>query len=634
MSVARRLFEDPRNTYIVENDDPGAFDKRFAGRPGVHREQRCCRDRAPVWQPYLLHDSDDPSHDNPPAYKQDGHSLQVEDATGRTDKGDHQMEGYVFVMGPDSGYRPDFVTPLEWMRWQSVYWMPSPRSVPGLPNPPRWVHMPGDEMVRRGDSGQIEMLWCQKCETALESTWSDFLDALPVAARGIAMVASSVPVFGTAVSFAITTTVSLAEGEPIDQSLLDAVGAALPDQPASGMAFNTAVAIARGDSLTEAMIDGLPLDRSVRDVLHAAWTVVEGIASGAAVSDVALAAIQSQLTPEAQAGMALAQRVINGENVPELFLSQAEQVVVDGVRREAQGLADAAASQGAEAIAAARAKGGALFNQYVAEFGYQLALDRLSDGARQALQFGLPGGAALRDEPFVGTFGSVAETNVAEHDGFADQGKALIASGIRYRGRSVGAIVGGSTFSVDIDFFDLLNGVWTKRPMTYTITDAWRRGFTIAIGVCQGSSERGPGQLAIYQTLAEAGGRDGFDAGQAVQFERTVHGDLGDHSDITTQTSDHDLTLIPRAVPRFVDLSPDAALALAKKEGVTVEFVHAQSADDIFGEDLQTLMSGEGGGRAHTDAEIVVNVQRPVAGADMAVGTTVSLGVALAPGVS
>jgi hypothetical protein len=66
--------------------------------------------------------------------------------------------------------------------------------------------------------------------------------------------------------------------------------------------------------------------------------------------------------------------------------------------------------------------------------------------------------------------------------------------------------------------------VWTKRAMTYAITDAWRRGFTIAIGACEGSSERGPGQLAVYQTLAEVGERGGFDAGQAVQFDRTLEG--------------------------------------------------------------------------------------------------------------
>lgn len=635
MSTARRLFEDPRNGYLVENDDPGAFDKRFVGRPGVHREQRCCGDRAPVWETYLIHDDDDPGNGNRRAYKTTV-GLQVEDATGESDNvsGRNQSKGYVWVEGPNSGYRPDFVTPEEWMRWQSVYWISSPRPVPGLPNPPRWVRTPGERKVRWGDNGEWEMLWCQKCETALESTWSDVLNKLPIAARGLAMVAASVPVFGTAVSFAINVTVSLAEGEPVDQSLLDAIGGALPEQPASGMAFNAAVAIGRGEPLSEAAIDALPLDSSVRDLLKVADAVVEGIASGTAVTDVVLGAIRNHLPPEANAGMDLARRLIDGEDVSDLTLTQAEQVVINGVRREAQGLIDAAASQGPEAIAAASAKGEALFNQYAAEFGYQTALDRLTDGARQALQFGLAGGAALRDVPFVGTFGSVAETNVGEHDSLAARGEALIASGIRYRLKPVGDIVEGSTFSVVIDLFDTLNSVWTKRLMTYAITDAWRRGFTIAIGVCEGNSESGPGQLAVYHTLAEVGGRAGFDAGQAVQFDRTLHGDSGLMTDSATLKFDNHLPLLQKAVPNFVNLSPDTALLLAQKEGIKVDFVHAQSSDDIFGEDLQTLMSDEGGGRAHTDAEIIVNVQRPVAGSDMDVSVTVSLGVALAPGVT
>ena len=151
MSTPRRLFEDPRNSYLVENDDPGAFDKRFAGRPGTHREQRCCGDRAPVWQTYLIHDGDDPGDGNRPAPKTMA-GLQVEDATGESDNatGRNQMKGYVWVEGPDSGYRPDFVTPDEWMRWQSVYWIPSPRPVSGLPNPPRWVRVPGERKVRGG----------------------------------------------------------------------------------------------------------------------------------------------------------------------------------------------------------------------------------------------------------------------------------------------------------------------------------------------------------------------------------------------------------------------------------------------------------------------------------------------------
>jgi hypothetical protein len=127
MSTPRRMFEDPRNTYFVENNDPAAFDKRFVGRPSVHREQQCCRNRAPIWQSYMIHDGDDADNGNRPAYKTDD-PLQVQDATGESDNvtGRNQLKGYVWVEGPRSGYKPEFVSPEEWMRWQGVHWIPSP----------------------------------------------------------------------------------------------------------------------------------------------------------------------------------------------------------------------------------------------------------------------------------------------------------------------------------------------------------------------------------------------------------------------------------------------------------------------------------------------------------------------------
>ena len=380
--------------------------------------------------------------------------------------------------------------------------------------------MPGERKVRWGNSGNWELLWCQKCETPLEATWSDILEALPIAARGIAMIASYIPVYGTALSFIINTTVSLAEGESIDQSLLDGIGGALPGQPTSGMAFNMAVAIGKGERIDRIAIDALPLDKSVRDILKVADDVVFGIASGQNVTDVVYRTVHNTLPPEAQRGMDLARRVINGENIPEMVLSEAEQVVVDRVRTNAAGVLNAAKGQGAAAMSAAEAKVDAMFNQYAAEFGYQMALDRLSSDGRGWVQLGVTGGASLRaSTQFIGTFGTIPESNKPVNDSYEAKGKRLIASGIKYRTRLVSDILKGTTFSIVIDFFNSLNSVWTKRGMKYTITDAWRRGFTIAIGVCEGSSERGPGQLAVYQTLAEEGGRAGFDAGQAVQFQ-------------------------------------------------------------------------------------------------------------------
>ena len=531
MSTPRRLFEDPRNTYIVENDDPDAFDKRFAGRPGVHREQRCCRDRAPVWQPHLIHDDENPGGRNRPAYRQESYGIEVQDATGESDNvtGENRTRGYVWVQGPNSGYKPDFISAEEWMRWQSVYWIPAPRGVPAnMPNPPRWVRMPGERKIREAYEGRFEYLWCQKCETALESAWSDILEVLPIAARGVAMIASYVPVYGTALSMAINTTVSLAEGESIDQSILDGIGGALPCQPTSGMVFNAGVAIGKGERVEHVAIDSLPVDKSVKVVLKAAADIIYTVASGQNVTDAAYDSLHQILPPEAQQGMDYARRVIRGENVPEMILSEAEQITMNSVRDSAQSILENARRKGPDALSAAEAEVNSMFNQYAAEFGYQMAFDRLPSDERSWVQLGLAGGGAMSGrQQFVGTFGWIPERNIAVNDGYEAQGKALIASGIIYKTKPVGDILTQNRFKIVIDFYDSLNSVWTKREMEYSISDDWRRGFTVAIGACQGRSERGPGQLGIYQSLAEGDMRGGFDAGQAVQYNRTLYGDRG-----------------------------------------------------------------------------------------------------------
>ena len=296
------------------------------------------------------------------------------------------------------------------------------------------------------------------------------------------------------------------------------------------MVFNTAVAIGKGERADQAVIEGLrQLDPSVASAVKLADEVIFALASGQNVAAGAYKAIRDQLPPEAQLGMDYARRIANGENIPDMALTDAEQAVVTVLRADAQYYLNEAKDQDAGAMTAAAARVDSMFNHYAIQFGYQMAVDRLSSEARGAIHLGFVGGVAVNaaQGQFVGTFGSAPETNIAKNDSYETMGKSLIASGIKYKNRPVSDILKGSKFSIVIDFYDSLNRVWTKRMMRYNITDAWRRGFTIAIGVCQGSSRRGPGQLAVYQTLAEDGGRAGFDAGQAVQYDRTLGGDLG-----------------------------------------------------------------------------------------------------------
>jgi hypothetical protein len=396
------------------------------------------------------------------------------------------------------------------------------------------------------DQGDYVFLFCPRCETWLESVWSDVLAAIPAVARGIAMIASYIPVYGTALSLVINATVSLAEGEPVDQALVDAVGRSLPGQPASGAIYGAAVGIARGERLDHAALDGtvegLGLSPEIGAVLKIADQVLSSLASGQNITAATYDVIRQQLPPEAQQGMDIARQLASGESATGIFLTQAEQMALEKVKSDAANLIDQAKDQGADAVAAAQAQADSLYNQYAAEFGYQMAIDRLDSSAQTWIQMGISGGSALRaSEQLIGTFGTVPESNVAQNTALYNQGKALIDSGIKYNGIPVSQILNYPSFSIVIDDFDSLNNVWVKRAKSYVVTDAWRLGFTIAIAVCDGCSERGPGQTAVYQTMAEGGGRDGFDAGQAVQFARSHWKTAGFDLIATNEMKDHPL---------------------------------------------------------------------------------------------
>lgn len=619
MSTSRRLFDDPRNTETQ----------------GTRVVQKCCDGNAPYWDTHRIRDWEDAWDDsdrNMTANRQSD-SILVQDDTGASDNdveilefdingrvvgSNDKMKGYVRVEGPNSGYRPDFISQTEWMNWQGVEWSSNPLGVKmangqyntSLPNPPRWrrTRIRTDKVrwgkgVKGWGAYDWTFLWCQKCETALESAWSDTLDALPLIARGVAMIVSNIPVIGTAISFVIHAGVSLAEGKSIDDATLDAIGGALPGNPTSGMVFRAGVAIAKGERIDRVIIKALPIPPEMQNLLIIAADVVYGIASGENVTKIAYDQIRKQLPPQAQQAMDVARRVINGENVPNMILTAAEQVVVEKVRAEANRLIQDAQAQGGAALAKAKEQAESLKNQYAAETGYQIALTMLPTWERDSISAGLAAGA-MSKPPVQYSFGTVPEKNVAVNETYLQKGQRIIAAGARYKGRLLSDILAKGPLVVDVQNFDALNGVWRTDKMTYkvgltlrgpfegNIDDAWRRGFTIAIGVCEGMSERGPGQLAVYQTLAEAGGRSGFDAGQAVQYHRTLKGEYaeGTFTEVAKQSSAiHSLlSLVDKPVPpppstatQSVGLPTMVVIAQPRTQAITMDpQVYAQKTAD------------------------------------------------------
>lgn len=448
MSIAKRPFMDPRNTYIVDNNDPTAFDKSFAGSLGTHPEQRCCGDREPYWETF----------------------------------------GGLYVHVPD---RPE-----------AFYWKPIPE-------------------------GGYSELWCHECSTGLE----DFRDGLESAVeqiapalRAIAMVASYMPGIGTAVSVIINTSVTLAEGGSIEKAAVTGLRDALPGQPASGMVFDSARSIVRGDPIIEAPIRGLigviP-DPTTRNYILTAVDIAKDVIDGKRIDTTALDRIMQNLPDSAKGLLDVARSLSEGRDVQDIAIRAAD---------AASGITGAGSLEAAQALRSAaieaRNKGQAAVDQFLAEVGFHAVVRQVPEAYRQAVMAGLITGRSEKHQ-FIGTFGSVPETNVPINDGYLQTGQRLIESGAKYQGDLISDILKGRKFTINIDQFDTLNGVWGKQTVTYEAngpwasSDAWRRGFTIALAVCDRSSERNPGQAAVYQTMAEAGGRAGFDAGQAVQFHRT-----------------------------------------------------------------------------------------------------------------
>ncbi len=427
MSVAKRPFADSRNTYVVLNDDPGAFDKTYKGQPGTHTEQRCCGDRAPYWE-------------------------------------------YTTLAHSQVSLKP------------------------------------GQESVVGAQGVQVRELYCHECSTALESAWGQFVDSLEwtlgemsPGIRALAMAISYVPVFGTAVSFVINASLTLAQGGDFESAALDGIGGALPGQPVSGMAFRGVRSLANGDRIDEIGLQAFIQDATARDTIRTAIHIVETIANGEDLTEVVLVEVYSRLPAQGQQAMTLAKRVIDGENVGSIAMKAA---------------ADYAKTRGAAAV-----------REYIAQAGYQGAVDSLDPMLRQAFTAGVLVGEAerLKNTP-EGIF-DTSEHNVPTNDLYAIKGLATINSGATWRnpeGVSVPLvrIRSGSTWTGTIDWFDGLTGLTTKRTGTYTITDQWRRGFDIAIGLCQGKSQDDATQQGVKATLSQ-NTKDGFNVGQSMQFDRT-----------------------------------------------------------------------------------------------------------------
>ena len=343
--------------------------------------------------------------------------------------------------------------------------------------------------------------WCLPCQSAgeelLEGLQYSLGEIAPVV-RGVALIASYVPVLGTAVSYVLNATISLAQGEKIDRALFDALGRSLPGQPVSGAAFDAVRSIANGDRLDQVAIQALPIPADAKEAVSSAVTVFEQIARGRPVTGALLEQVKVRLPPAARRTVDVAERLVDGEGVADLLVDE-------GAR--------AAAS-------AARAAGPEAARRYVAEAGYRAALDNLPLDLGTAVAAGLAAGETERQNAaFVGEF-DVEERDVASNDALALRGRRVLDAGAVWRGRPLKAVRDGATFTWTRSALDPLSGATMRRTDVYVLDDAWRRGFEVAVGLCEGASSETAEQERVKATLEQAS-KAGFDVGRFAQIERS-----------------------------------------------------------------------------------------------------------------
>jgi hypothetical protein len=275
--IHARPFDDPRNTVIVDNNDPNAHDRRFVGMLGTHPEQWCCDNKPPSRLPEMT-----------------GWYL--------------NSRGERICKIIDYWNRPENRAGARYGWWNA-------ETPPGF-------------YIEEAHTGTL------MCDGCFGSAWDRFLDDLsttfdqliPVI-RGIAFAVSYIPGLGTGVSFLLNAAVSLAQGASVEDAVLDGVGGALPGQPASGAAFNASRALIRGDRVDQAAIAALPVDRSVREVISAAMDIAVAISEGQDMSNAALDELYQRMPENARGAMDLARRAARGERIDDASLQMAMDVV-------------------------------------------------------------------------------------------------------------------------------------------------------------------------------------------------------------------------------------------------------------------------------------------------------------------
>jgi hypothetical protein len=144
---------------------------------------------------------------------------------------------------------------------------------------------------------------------------------------------SVVPGIGPGISGAISAGLTLAQGRPIDEALVDAAAGALPGGALAKSMARMAYAAASGKPLSDIAISALPITPAAKDGLKAGLRVASDVAQGKRVDKALLAETNRQIDKlppvfrtAAQVGVALGQ----GKKIQDIAVKQLPNLIAPG----------------------------------------------------------------------------------------------------------------------------------------------------------------------------------------------------------------------------------------------------------------------------------------------------------------
>ena len=345
---------------------------------------------------------------------------------------------------------------------------------------------------------------------------------------------------GTAAAASYDAAVSIAQGHEADQVVID-VARGYINQMGGAVAlaaFDTAVALGYGKTLQEAGYIALHTFARGNNNFEKVLSFVEKVGRAKNLGMGVQQLLEGELTTDFLHGLSAAGVSVNSDAVDTQL-----KPYIDAIRGNLKLLE----------YPAGELAGGGSTNEAIIRAAQ--AVMRRGDGTiDENLLATIKAFAAVAIQKF-----DFSEKSPGANDQLALKGQQIINDGAKWRGVLLSDIRKRSTFTMTHPRFDSLTGITSPGTDRWEITDTWRRAFDIGIGTAEGTSADNPVQVHANAVVKSRLGAQvgGFDAAEAIQFERTRYSRRFEGKDFLSASS----VLTMAAVVLESDRQEDTAIA-------------------------------------------------------------------------